>query len=577
MTAASQTPGEPAALDALLLLAQREHRAGRLAEAAVAWRKILAMRPDVADAHNNLGIVLAQQGQLSEAETHFQHALALAPNYVQAHHNLGHVMLSQGKLGEAAAQYEQVIALKPDSADVYNSLGSILSRQGKFREATVRFEQAVACKPDYAEAFNNLGAVLWKQGKLDEAAERYEQALALRPDFSEALNNLGALLRNQGKLTQAEMRCRQALALRPDYAQAHNNLGNVLRSQGKIDEAAAHYQQAVARQPDYPEAQLGLAGCYLVKGDYQRGWLAYEWRLRMPGLTPPRSLPRWTGQPLAGRSLLLLAEQGFGDTFHFIRYARLLKELGARIVLAAPAALSRLLGSQPYLDELFILGSGLKLPRCDFYLPLLSAPGALETDASTIPCEIPYLAADPELTEHWRRELAAIDGFKIGIVWQGARDFDADRWRSIPLAHFAPLARLPGVRLVSLQKGFGSEQVGTVDFPVLDLAGRLDDVAGPFMDTAAVIRSLDLVVAPDTAIAHLAGALGTPVWVAIQFSAEWRWLLYRDESPWYPTMRLFRQTTFDQWPEVIERIAKAVASRRSETVAESNPGGEKPT
>ena len=188
----------------------------------------------------------------------------------------------------------------------------------------------------------------------------------------------------------------------------------------------------------------------------------------------------------------------------------------------------------------------------------------LGTTAATIPCEVPYLWANPELTDRWRKELAGIEGFKIGIAWQGCRDYDADRWRSIPLARFAPLARLPGVRLISLQKGFGSEQVAAVDFPVLDLSGRLDEAAGPFMDTAAVIRGLDLVVTSDTAIPHLAGALGVPVWVALPFSADWRWLRQRHDSPWYPTMRLFRQTIFDGWPDVFERIAQAVQAHRSE-------------
>ncbi len=283
----------------------------------------------------------------------------------------------------------------------------------------------------------------------------------------------------------------------------------------------------------------------------------------MPGFATQHSIPRWTGEPLAGRSLLLFAEQGLGDTFHFIRYARMLKARGARIVLACQAALGRLLAAHPDLDELFILGSAEELPRSDFYLPLLSAPGTFRTDASTIPREVPYLRADPELTDQWRQELASIDGFKIGIAWQGSRDFPLDRWRSIPLAHFAPLASLPGVRLISLQKGFGSEQVATVDFPVQDLSDRLDEVAGPFMDTAAVIRGVDLVVSSDTAIAHLAGALGVSVWVALPFSPNWRWLLGRDDSPWYPTMRLFRQSTLDGWADVFERIAKAVQASRA--------------
>ena len=234
------------------------------------------------------------------------------------------------------------------------------------------------------------------------------------------------------------------------------------------------------------------------------------------------------------------------------------------MVLACPAPLGPLLALKPDWDELFILGSGGEPPHCDYYLPLLSAPGAFHTTGSTIPGDVPYLAADAGLTEQWRQELAATGGFKIGIVWQGSRDFLSDRWRSIPLAQFAPLARLPGVRLVSLQKGFGAEQIAQVDFPVLDLSGRLDEAAGPLMDTAAIIRNLDLVVTPDTAIAHLAGALGAPVWVALQFSGNWRWLREGDKTAWYPSMRLFRQTTFGQWQDVFERIAAAAGARLAE-------------
>jgi hypothetical protein len=248
----------------------------------------------------------------------------------------------------------------------------------------------------------------------------------------------------------------------------------------------------------------------------------------------------------------------------------LLKEQGAQVVLAAQRALGPLLASDADLFELFLVGSAPEPPRCDFYLPLLSVPGVLGTTASTIPCDVPYLAADPKLEGAWREQLAAIAGFKIGIAWQGSPDFRLDRWRSIPLAQFAPLARLPGVRLISLQKGFGSEQVAAVDFPVLDLSSRIDEEAGAFMDTAALIRGLDLVVTSDTSIAHLAGALGVPVWVALQFSPNWRWLRRRDDSPWYPTMRLFRQTKIDEWPGVFERIAGAIEAGRSDT-GSSNP------
>ena len=424
-----------------------------------------------------------------------------------------------GKLDQAAAHYEQVLTLNPGLFQTHIKLAHILWKQGQFERAATRLEQAIALRPDYAQAHNNLGNVLLSQGKFDEAVACYERAIALRPDLAEAHNNLGAALRNQGNFEQAAARCEQAIVLRPDYAEAHNSLGNVLLSQGKLDEAAACYEKAIALRPEFPEAHWNLAACRLANEDYERGWPEYEWRLRKPELAPRQRMPRWSGEPLAGRSLLLLAEQGLGDTIQFVRYARLLKERGARVVLACPATLGGLLASEADVDELSIIGSDQAPPPSDFYLPLLSAPGALATTASTIPREIPYLSADAELTAMWREELAGIDGFKIGIVWQGSPDFDLDRLRSIPLAHFAPLARLPGVRLISLQKGFGAEQIAAVDFPVLDLSGRLDEEAGPFMDTAAVIRNLDLLVTPDTAVAHLAGALGAPVWAG---APSWR-------------------------------------------------------
>ncbi len=274
-------------------------------------------------------------------------------------------------------------------------------------------------------------------------------------------------------------------------------------------------------------------------------------------------MPRWHGEPLVGRTLLLVAEQGLGDTLHFLRYAREFKSLGARVMLVCQPALVPLLSSYADVDELIARDVQRALPDCGYYLPLLSAPGALRTNARTIPGDAPYLAADSTLDTKWRQELTVVDGFKIGIAWQGSRDFPLDRWRSIPLQQFSPLARLAGVQLVSLQKGFGSEQIATVDFPVIDWANRLDDSTGAFMDTAAVLCNLDLVVTSDTAIAHLAGALGVPVWVALSFSANWRWLRDREDSPWYPTMRLFRQTEYGHWPVVFQRMADILPTFRS--------------
>ena len=510
MTTASPTPGEPAELEALVALAQREHRAGRLAEAAAACRQILAIRPGIAEAHNELGIILAKQHQLVEARARFEQALALRPGYAEAHNNLGNVLLGQGKLDEADARYRQALTLSPNYAEAHHNLGTVLWKQGRLDEAAARFGQVLALCPDYAQAHNNLGNVLLSQGRLDEAEARFAQAAALSPDYAEAHNHLGIVRWKQGKLVEAAACYERALALKPDLAEAHNNLANVLKAQDKLDEATAHYRQALALRPDFITAQLGLATCYLIAGDYERGWPEYEARRRIAGLVPRQSVPRWNGEPLEGRSLLLVAEQGLGDTFLFVRYARVLKERGARVVLACTAALGRLLAPSaesavPAWTSCLSWGRTRSCAGCDFYLPLLSVPGALGTAITTIPRDVPYLWADAALLDEWQRELAEIGGVRIGIAWQGSRDFDMDHQRSIPLANFAPLARLPGVQLISLQKGFGSEQIATADFPVLDLSGRLDNAAGPFMDTAAVIRNLDLVVTADTAIAHLAG------------------------------------------------------------------------
>ncbi len=523
MMTSRSTPGEPAELEALVALVERELARGRLSEAAAAYRQILAIRPDIAEAHNNLGIILAQQGQLDLAAARFHQAIALKPGLPNAHNNLGSVLRRQGKLDEAATCFEQAIALRPDYAEAYYNLGGVLGKQLKSGEAATRFEHAIALRPDYAEAHNNLGLALWHQGQLDQALARFQQAIALRPDYAEAYNNLGAVLWKQVKPSEAATCFEQALALRPNYAEAHNNLGKAQLDLDLVDQAAAHFQQAIALQPDCLDAELSLAACYLLEGDFERGWPAYEARLRVPGALPQLGLPRWTGQSLAGRRLLLLAEQGLGDTFQFLRYARVLKQQGARIVLATQAALCRLLASHPDVDELVLLGSAQDWPCCDFYLPLLAPRRTLrrslnDTARSSLPvgrsqfdCQVAPGAPWNRGLQDWHR-LA-----RLARVFFGSLAFDS-------VGPFAPLASLPGVRLVSLQQGFGSEQIATVDFPVLDLSGRLDQAAGPFMDTAAVIHSLDLVVTSDTALAHFAGALGAPVWVALRLSPDWRWL-----------------------------------------------------
>jgi Flp pilus assembly protein TadD len=566
-------------------------RLGRLDEAAARFRQAVALKPDYPDAHNNLGNILERQDKLDEAVACYHQALGLKPRYAEAHYNLGIVLARQEKPDEAVASYRQAVALKPDYADAYNNLGSVLSRQGKHDEAVASYRQAVALKPDdpghhnnlglilarhdrldeaaesYEQALrltpddpevhNNLGIVLGKLNRLDEAAARFWQALGLKPDHAEAHNNLGSVLEKQDKLEQATACYHQALGLKPGYPEAHNNLGIVLWKQGRLEEAVASYGQALHFQPDYPEANWNRSLAWLTMGRLEQGWPGYEWRFKCKefGSLPPFQAPLWDGSLLDGRTILIHAEQGLGDTLQFIRYVPLVHQRGGRVILMCQPPLVRLLARSPGIERL--LAHGDPVPESDVHVSLLSLPGLFGTTLESVPADVPYIEAEPALVEAWRQRLAA-PGFKVGIAWQGNPKFRQDRNRSIPLAQFAPLAQVPGVRLLSLQKG--REQLPALRglFPVTDLGGELDEATGPFLDTAAVMKNLDLVVTSDTSIAHLAGALGVPVWVALQDVPDWRWLMDREDSPWYPTMRLFRQTKLGQWADVFDRIAEAL-------------------
>ena len=392
-------------------------------------------------------------------------------------------------------------------------------------------------------------------GARSEAGLR--RALALKPDYAEAHNNLGGALSAQGNLDEAVACYRRALALKPDYAEAHNNLGGALSDLAKFDEALACYRRALRLKPDYAEAHWNQALLTLLTGDFERGWAEYEWRWKTKQLHFERrtfSQPRWDGQPLAGRTILLHAEQGLGDTIQFVRYVSLVKVRGGRVVVECQPPLLPLLADCPGIDQ--VVARGNPLPAFDVQAPLLSLPGILGTTLDSIPDRVPYLRADPELAQAWRKRLEALDGFKVGIVWQGNPPFKGDRQRSIPLRQYEALARVEGVQLVSLQKGAGADQLGKLaaSFPVLDLGEQLET----FSDTAAVLKNLDLLISSCTSVPHLAGALGVPVWLALPFVPDWRWLLEREDSPWYPHHRLFRQSRPGDWSEVFERIAGAL-------------------
>src|SRR5271166_368583 len=543
-------------------------RRGRLDEAAARFQQVIRLKPNYPDAYNNLGNILEKQDKLDEALACYQQALRLKPNYPEAHYNLGIVLARQDKLDEAVACYQQALHLKPNYPEAHHNLGLILAKQNKLDEAMASYQQALRLKPNYPEAHSNLGNVLQEQGRLDEAVASCQQALRLKPDSAEAHHNLGIVLAKQDKLDEAVASFQQTLRLKPDYPDAHHNLGIVLARQGRLDEAVACYQQALHLKPDYPEAHWNRSLAWLLMGRFEQGWPGYEWRWKCKefGSLPPFHPPLWDGSPLDGRTILVHAEQGLGDTLQFIRYAPLVHQRGGRVILVCQPPLIGLLTRSPGVERLVAQGEA--LPEYDVHVPLMSLPGLLGTTLESVPADVPYLDAEPQLVEAWRHRLGSYPGFKVGIVWQGNPNFRLDRLRSTLLTQFAPLARVPVVHLFSLQKGPGAEQLAAVTdrFPVTDLGRRLDD----FMDTAAVLKNLDLVISVDTAIAHLAGALGIPVWVALPFVPDWRWLMDREDSPWYPSMRLFRQTRPGQWEDVFHHIAEAL-QRRLAAPAELRP------
>jgi tetratricopeptide (TPR) repeat protein len=538
--------------------AQAAQQSGDSRRAEELYRQLLRAEPRSARVWLALGNLCAGQGRLIEAAALVRQAIDCDPNAALAHVCLGDVLLRQERYPDAEAAYRRGLELRPDQVEALVNLGFALGEQERLDEALACYQRARTLGPHVPEVHHNLGNILREQGRIDEALASYAEALRLRPDYAKAHINQGVALVARGAILEALAALRHGVTLQPDFAEAHNSLGTALSAHGQLDSALAEYERAIELKPDYADAHWNRSLVWLLRGDYARGWPDYEWRWRCKRTTPIPHItqPRWDGTPLAGRTILLYAEQGLGDTLQFVRYAPAVKAQGGRVILQCQGALIRLLTRTAGIDELAPWGT--PSPACDVWLPLMSLPTVLHTTLATIPASVPYLTADPALVEHWRQQLAAVSGVRIGIAWQGSPRHAWDRHRSVSLAEFAPLAQVPGVHLISLQKGPGADQVARgASIAVVSFGEHLDR-AGAFSDTAAIMRNLDLVITVDTAIAHVAGGLGIPVWLALHHTPDWRWLLDRTDSPWYPTARLFRQPAAGAWPAVFQEIAAAL-------------------
>jgi tetratricopeptide (TPR) repeat protein len=534
--------------------------AGRLTEAAQVLAGILAVESRHADALWLLGRLALMAGRSDQAAEMIGQAIAVSDGVAHYHSDLGVALSNLGRLAEAAAAFQTAIRLRPDWAAAHVNLGDALRRIGRQEEAAAACAEAIRLNPALPEAHNNLGNALRELGRLDEATASFRQAIALMPGYAEAHSNLGNALKDQGQLADAVPAYETALRLKPDYAEAYSNLGDVLSGLGRLDEAIGVCRTAIRLKPDFADANFNLAITLLARGDFANGWKEYEWRSKIPeGLLAERGFaqPQWRGEDGNGRTLLLHAEQGFGDTLQFCRYAPLAAAKGWRVVLEVQSPLVRLLGCLEGVDQ--VVARGDPLPAFDAHCPLLSLPLAFGTEVATIPAAPAYLKADEAATAAWARRLAAEHGDapRVGLVWAGNPRLHSpqltavDRRRSIAPELLEPMVRRTDLRFFSLQKDGPS---APSHFPIVDYMAEMRD----FADTAALVANLDLVISVDTAVAHLAAALGRPVWLIDRFDRCWRWLTGRENSPWYPSLRIFRQPTPGDWASTVDRARVAL-------------------
>lgn len=540
----------------LLQQAFAAHQAGDLAEAERRYLAVLDIDPRRVPALTNLGTVCLQTGRIADAVGWLDASLAVKPDQAHALGNRAGALRYLGRLDEALASCDAALAIDAAYADGHNTRGLLLTELGRPEEALGALDQAVALNPGHPAFWNNRGVALAALARQDEAADAFARALSLAPGFADALSNRAAALRALGRLDEAQAACDQALGLEPGHADAWVNRGCILRDRGLHAEAMAAFEQALAVKPDHVEAAWSRGLLQLVTGDYTAGWRGFELRWKRPEMmahAPAASAPLWLGEtPIAGRTLLLRSEQGLGDTIQMLRYVPRLAAQGARMLLAVQPPLETLAASVPGVSAL--VRSGDPVPRHDLQAPLMSLPLAMDTLADTVPWDGPYLTVPPGQAEAWTARLGPRRGPRVGLAWSGNPKHLNDRNRSLPLAALAPLLE-QDAGFVSLQKDYAPGDQGRLaDLGVTDQAAYLQDMA----DTAGLIAQMDLVIAVDTSVAHLAGAMGKPVWLLLPFAGDFRWGVRAETTPWYPSARLFRQAEPGAWTGAITRAAEAL-------------------
>jgi tetratricopeptide (TPR) repeat protein len=544
----------PGATDAWLACGAILMRFSHHQDALDCYDRILAGNKRSVRAWNGRALILHKMNRTPEAMECFSRALHIEPSYVAGLCNRGTMRMEQGEFEQALADFDLALKFQPKYVQALNGRGNALRGLGRLTDALGAYDTLLENFPNSVPAHSNRAIVLRQLGRFDEGLRSLDAAIKLQPGSAEVWNNRGNLLYETGNLEEALSSYDSAIRIDEKYAEAWNNKGRTLRRIGHLDEAVAAYDRAIALAPHLAEASVNKALCLLLMGKFEQGLLLYEARRKtLPAMLAQSGAARhWAGENLDGKRIILCAEQGLGDTIQFARYAKILEDRGAIVMLAVPARLVRSL--RGLAANVRVMDQDGPMPEADFYIRLMSLPFACGTTLGTVPASTNYLSPEKTLVEAWRHRLRG-EGFKIGIHWQGNRQAIDDQLRSIPLNYFGVFSDIEGVRLISLQKGEGLDQISRAPW-----AAKLEELGDPFdwpdafVDSAAVISNLDLVITSDSAIAHLAGALGRKVWLALPHSADWRWLTMRSDSPWYPTMRIFRQPSAGDWEAVFLRM-----------------------
>ena len=531
---------------------------GATADAADAYREVLRLRPNSAEAHNNLGVALLNFGQTNEACNCFRKAVQLKPDYAAAHNNLGDVLGKLGRTSEALHSFRQAVAAQPQFVPALINLSKTLMECKQYAEAETVLRQALQTDAKCPDVWVELGLLMWKQAKFSQSEEYYREAIKMDNGNALAWGGLGLSLKSLEQFDEAYKCYDRAVSLDPQLATVFHNRAQISMIRGNWDDALEDYRLALQIDPNNAEIHIGKATALLSTGKLQEGFQEYEWRWKCSWSPPFKfSQPRWDGSSPQGKTILLKGEFGLGDTIQFLRYAPEINKLGARVVVMCAEPLVSIATTCPGVAQVVANDGPVDF---DAYVPMFSLPILMQTTIETIPAPIPYVTAAPERVAHWRDVLQEYSGKKVGIVWQGNPRHKGDKQRSIPLQKFAPLAGVADAQLFSLQKGHGSEQMDNLPepFPIVDMIGLQKEGSDSFMDTAAILKNLDLLISCDTSILHLAGALGVPAWGLLAHLPDWRWCIEKEKSPWYPTVRLFRQSKRGDWDEVFERVALAL-------------------